>query len=131
MIQEERRNYLNIKHKRLIDRINELVGAEHGKIMSQRDLALILGCSNSSVARWLRGESTLSIETASKICDILGLDKSTYLDYDELFSNVLESTSFSKLNDENKQKVYEYIEYLVFLQNKENKQDVTLSRKKF
>ncbi len=99
--------------------------------MSQRDLALILGCSNSSVARWLSGQSTLSIEIASKICDILSLDKRAYLDYGELFSNVLEGTSFSKLNDENKQKVYEYIEYLSFLQSKENGKETTLSRKKF
>lgn len=130
MLQEERRNYLNVKHKKLIERLNEIIGAEPNKVISQRELALLLGCSNSTVARWLRGESTLNIETAAKICNILGLDKNEFLDYGDLFSDVLESNIFSKLSDENKQKVYEYIDYLLFLQSKETKENVTLSRKK-
>ena len=130
MLQEERRNYLNVKHKKLIERLNEIIGAEPNKVMSQKDLALLLGCSNSTVARWLRGESALNIETASKICNLLGLDKNEFLDYGDLFSDVLESDTFSKLNDENKRKVYEYIDYLLFLQSKETKENVTLSRKK-
>ena len=130
MLQEERRNCLKVKHKKLIERLNEIIGAKPNKVMSQRYLALLLGCSNSTVARWLRGESTLNIETASKICNILGIDKNEFLDYGDLFSDVLESNTFSKLSDENKRKVYEYIDYLLFLQSKESKQDVTLSRKK-
>ena len=109
MIKEERRDYLFSKNQKLIKKLNELVGSESNKLLSQRKLAEILNCSNSSVARWLRGETPLSREYALKICDILNLDKIEYLGYEE-------NNNYSKLNEENKQKVQEYINYLLYLQ---------------
>lgn len=124
MISEERRQYLLNRNKMLIDKLNELIGDGSNKKMSQRELANILGCSNSTVSRWLKLESSLSIEYASRICDILGLDKNEYLNYKDLFEEkLLSNDKFVKLTDENKNKVFEYINYLLFLQDKEE-QDI-------
>ena len=97
--------------------MNELIGADDNKVMSQRQLAKHLECSTSTVARWLKGEIPLNIEYAVKICKILNLDINEYIDLNNLFSLSLNNNSFLSLNEENKQKVFEYINYLLFLQN--------------
>lgn len=97
MIKEERKIYLSNKNKKLISKLNDLIGAQPNKIMSQRRLALILNCSNSTIARWLSGKSTLSIDTAIRICDILGLDKTEYLDYSDIDFGKTFSENFNKL----------------------------------
>ena len=62
-----------------------------------------------NASSFVRGETPLSREYALKICDILNLDKIEYLGYEE-------NNNYSKLNEENKQKVQEYINYLLYLQ---------------
>lgn len=117
MIKDDRRKFLLEKNNKLIAKLNELIGADDNKVMSQRQLAKYLECSNSTVARWLKGEIPLNIEYAVNICKILNLDINEYIDLNNLFSLSLNNNSFLSLNEENKQKVFEYINYLLFLQN--------------
>lgn len=128
MLRNDRKEYLLDKNKVLIEKLNELIGPGPDKVMSQRKLALLLGCSNSTVTRWCNGESPMSIECASKICDIFHLNKREYIDYENLFDENIMSDLFLMLDDENKNKVYDYIKYLYYLQNKEELN--SLSRKR-
>ena len=156
MIKDERRNYLVNKNQKLVNKLNEILGAESTKIMSQRELASILNCANSTVARWCSGESIISIETAAKLCDVLGLDKEEYLNYDDLFSKNIELETleqseqkenyqiedesliskvrmlekFDKLSDESKEKLYEYMDFLLFAQENKRKQERKKKKKK-
>ena len=122
MIYDDKRNYLLKVNKKLIIYLNQIIGSGKDKIMSQRELANHLGCSNSTVARWLRGESSLSIDIAIKICDILNLDKNKFLGELLLDKNDIK-TRFMNLSEENKTKVIEYMDFLLYQDNisKKNK----------
>ena len=117
MIKEEQRNYLFKSHKKLIEYLNTIIGSGKDKTMSQRELAKCLGCSNSTVSRWLDGECPLSIDIAIKICDILNIDKKEFLDDIILIDDSLLKTRFLNLSEENKRKVIEYIEFLLYQEN--------------
>ena len=122
MINDNRRNYLLKSNEKLITHLNEIIGGGKDKIMSQRELAKRLGCANSTVGRWLRGEIPLSIDTAIKICDILKLDKNEFLEFGGLFldnytlflNNYDLILRYLNLTDENKVKVVEYIDFLLY-----------------
>ena len=83
MIKEEQKSYLLKRTEKLIKYLNTIIGSGKDKVMSQRELAEHLGCSNSTVSRWLSGEFYLSLDIAIKICDILKLDKKEFLDLTE------------------------------------------------
>ncbi len=149
MVREEEKEFLSVNNKKLIDKLNTLIGPEKYKVMSLRDLAnilgcsnstvaswtigymfkafRILGCSNSTVARWLREENSLNVLYAYKICEILNLNKKEYLCFEELHNDNLYNEFFNKLNIVNKKKVLEYVDYLLYLQNKE---EISLRLKK-
>lgn len=114
MIKDEQREYLIKTNKKLIIFLNQIIGSGKDKIMSQRELAKYLGCSNSTVGRWLRGENPLSIDTAIKICDILNLDKNEFLEDILLVDDLNLKTRFMSLTEENRQKVIEYIDFLLY-----------------
>lgn len=120
MINDEKRDYLLKVNNKLILYLNQVIGPEKDKLMSQRELAKILGCSNSTVARWLRGENTLSISIAIKICEILNLDKKEFLGNILLLDNNLQER-FMGLSEENKIKVIEYIDFLIYQEQKTKK----------
>ena len=121
MIKEEQKNYLLKSNKKLITYLNIIIGSGKDKTMSQRELANYLGCSNSTVSRWLKGECPLSIDIAIKICDILNLDKKEYLDDIILIDDTLLKTRFLNLSEENKRKVIEYIEFLLYQESNSKK----------
>lgn len=114
MIKDEKREKENEK---LIVFLNQIIGSGKDKLMSQRELAKHLGCANSTVARWLRGENSLSIDVAIRIFDILNLDKN------EFFGDILLGEDFNlkerfmNLTKENKVKVIEYIDFLLYQEN--------------
>ena len=94
-----------------------------GKIMSERKLAEMLGCSNSTVNRWLKRESSLRIDMAIKICDIFNLDKKEMLNdifIDKNDDNIDIKLRFMNLSNDNKMRVIEYIDYLLYQQEKLN-----------
>ena len=129
MIKDERKKYLLEKTNEFIKYLNTIIGAEEDKIMGQREFAHLIGCANSTVSRWLNKEHPMSIETAYKICDILNIDKNEYLNNDMIicdtnFINLNQNVNFNNLSKENKNKVYEYIDYLLYKQNEVSKQKV-------
>lgn len=117
MIREDRKTYLLNANDKLINYLNKVIGFGKDKIMSQRELAILLNCSNSTVSRWLKKESSLSVDVALKICDILDIDKKEFLGDILLFDDSLFKTRFMNLNDDNKIKVIEYIDYLIYQEN--------------
>ena len=121
MIREERKENLNDINKNLIAYLNQVIGGTKEKIMSARDLAKLLNCSNSTVTRWLNGTSPLSIDIAIKICKILNLDILQFVDFNTLLNNndILRER-FNRLNSDNKIKVIEYIDFLLY-QEQNNK----------
>ena len=73
---EERRNKISkeidvfVKQSfDIVDRIHEILVAQ-GK--EQRDLALLLGKSESEISKWMTGTHNFTIKTLSKIESILG-----------------------------------------------------------
>lgn len=110
----------------LIKYLNTIIGGSSNHMMSQRELAQLLGCSNSTVSRWLKGEIKLRIEDAVKICDVLHLDKSRFLSELYVESMCSIESKISSLSDENVMKVLKYIDYLLYKQ--ENKCDTEESK---
>ena len=124
MIREERKENLNDINKNLIEYLNQVIGGTKEKIMSARDLAKLLNCSNSTVTRWLNGTSPLSIDIAIKICKILNLDILQFVDFNTLLNNndILRER-FNRLNSDNKIKVIEYIDFLLYQEQNNKKSD--------
>ena len=124
MIREERKENLNDINKNLIAYLNQVIGGTKEKIMSARDLAKLLNCSNSTVTRWLNGTSPLSIDIAIKICKILNLDILQFVDFNTLLNNndILRER-FNRLNSDNKIKVIEYIDFLLYQEQNNKKSD--------
>ena len=124
MIREERKENLNDINKNLIAYLNQVIGGTKEKIMSARDLAKLLNCSNSTVTRWLNGTSPLSLDIAIKICKILNLDILQFVDFNTLLNNndILRER-FNRLNSDNKIKVIEYIDFLLYQEQNNKKSD--------
>ena len=123
MIREEQKKYLLETNEKLLTFLNQFVGMGKGKIMSERKLAEMLGCSNSTVNRWLKRESSLRIDMAIKICDIFNLDKKEMLNdifIDKNDDNIDIKLRFMNLSNDNKMRVIEYIDYLLYQQEKLN-----------
>lgn len=124
MIREERKENLNDINKNLIAYLNQVIGGTKEKIMSARDLAKLLNCSNSTVTRWLNGTSPLSIDIAIKICKILNLDILQFVDFNTLLNNNdIIRERFNRLNSDNKIKVIEYIDFLLYQEQNNKKSD--------
>lgn len=106
-----------IKFEKLINHLNIIIGEDSTCIMSQRELAKLLGISNVTVCRWINKERNIKLEDAIKVCNILGLNKEEYLDKSVhgyiQFKSPLEER-ISKLSKENQEKVFEYIDYLIY-----------------
>lgn len=134
MVREERKDYLLEKNDKFINYLNTIIGADKDKIMSNRGLARLIGCSNSTVTRWLKKECPMSIDMAFKICDILNIDKSEYLNYTDLtnnkivsnisFINLNQNIKFNNLSKKNQEKVYEYIDFLLYNQEEKALQKI-------
>lgn len=124
MIKDEQRNYLLKANEKLIIFLNQIIGSGKDKTMSQRELAKHLGCSNSTVARWLRRECPLSIDIAIKICDILNLDKNEFLGDILLVDDSDLKERFMCLTEENKARVIEYIDFLLYQDKNSKKSSV-------
>ena len=123
------------KSSKLVAKLNEIIGQESYKVMSQRQLAAQLDFTNAEVSRWLSGERAISLEYALEICDLLKLDKNEYLSdfgisfidnemitkesQEELKKIYILNDIISRLNEENVTRLFEYIDYLMYLQNEE------------
>lgn len=130
MKNKKQEEYLINVNKKLINFINKNIGSSKECIMSQRELSKLLECSNASVSRWLSGERILPLDMAIKICDFLNLDKNEYLGDALTFDERVSETKFNKsdfrkkymkLSEENKLKAIEYVDYLLFQENKKFK----------
>ena len=127
------------KSSKLVAKLNEIIGQESYKVMSQRQLAAQIGFTNAEVSRWLSGERAISLEYALEICDLLNLDKNEYLsDFEISFINdemitkesqeelkriYILNDIISKLSEENVTRLFEYIDYLMYLQNEEKSEN--------
>ncbi len=130
MRNKKQEEYLININKKLIDFINKKIGSSKECIMSQRELSKQLECSNASVSRWLSGERILPLDMAIKMCDFLNLDKNEFfgdaLIFDERVSEITFNKSdfrkkYDKLSEDNKLKVIEYIDFLLFQEKKNSK----------
>lgn len=106
-----------IKFEKLVNYLNTIIGEDPTNIISQRKLAKLLGVSNVTVCRWLNRKRNIKLEDAIKICNVLGLEKEEFLD--ESVQGYVQSKSpieerISKLSKENQEKVFEYIDYLIY-----------------
>ena len=124
------------KYDKLIDKVNEIMYGSEEKVMSQRKLAKLIGNTSAQICRWLNKEQGLNMETAFLLCQVFNLEPT---DYFEIFDNIQISKNnqeyseynnlISQLSEENLQKVYEYINYLLYLQNQEKEARRNLVRK--
>lgn len=106
-----------IKFEKLVNYLNTIIGEDPTNIISQRKLAKLLGVSNVTVCRWLNRKRNIKLEDAIKICNVLGLEKEEFLD--ESVQEYVQPKSpleerISKLSKENQEKVFEYIDYLIY-----------------
>lgn len=49
--------------------------------ISQQDLAKRLGCSNSTVTMWIKGNATPRLEKIDQMCDLLDLQPGDIIEY--------------------------------------------------
>ena len=98
----------------LIDYLNTIIGGSNNHVMTQCELAELLGCQNSTISRWLNRQRRLTIEDAIKICEVLKLDKKYFLQ--RIFEQPILplEEKYMSLSEENKAKVEEYITFLQF-----------------
>ncbi len=57
--------------------------ARKKKNLSQKELGDLLGVSNKAVSKWENGESTPRRETLIKLCELLELDKTEILGFEQ------------------------------------------------
>ena len=125
-----------LKTAKLIEKLNELIGQGPDKVISQRELSRQLGYGNSAVCRWLSGEHAIGLEHAIVLCDFFGLDIKEYMDTnfevnDELvlpkskkMIRLIElDEKISVLSKKNQEKLYDYINYLLYIQEIEKEQN--------
>lgn len=98
----------------LIDYLNTIIGGSNNHVMTQCELAELLGCQNSTISRWLNRQRRLTIEDTIKICEVLKLDKKYFLQ--RIFEQPILplEEKYMSLSEENKAKVEEYITFLQF-----------------
>ena len=80
--------------------------------ISEEKLADMIGCSEESLSKWLSEKEEMPVMVSNSIAKILDAGKNE----DEFLKDL--NTRISKLNDENKRKVLEYIEFLQYNENK-------------
>ena len=98
-----------------IDYISPLVG--RNGIISQRELAYMVGCTEVSISRYLNKERNIPFDIIIKICNTLNVDSIWILKYfnnNDLFNRI------SNLSNESIDKLWDYINYLEY-QEKNNK----------
>ena len=89
----------------LIDYLNTIIGGSNNHVMTQCELAELLGCQNSTISRWLNRQRRLTIEDTIKICEVLKLDKKYFLQ--RIFEQPILplEEKYMSLSKENKEKV--------------------------
>lgn len=97
----------------LIDYLNTIIGGSNNYVMTQCELAELLGCQNSTISRWLNRQRRLTIEDAIKICDVLKLDKRFFLQ--KIFEQPVFplEKKYMSLNEENKYMVEVFMDFLL------------------
>lgn len=54
--------------------------------MSQKELAKMLGVSNSAISNWESGANSIDLDTLFKLCQVLNIDINTAFDYETKIS---------------------------------------------
>ena len=107
----------------LIDYLNTIIGGSNYYIMTQCELAELLGCQNSTISRWLNRQRRLTIEDAIKICDVLNLDKKYFLQ--RIFEQPILplEEKYMSLSEENKHMVDVFMDFILSQEKTDNTQE--------
>lgn len=105
-----------------ISYINTIVGKGSDKIITQDALSKEIGCTPVSLNRYLNKQREIPADIIFKIKKTLNISDELFMNLYQEFSlkeelqiNNIDS-NFKKLSDENKIKLIEYMEYLLFQQ---------------
>lgn len=98
---------------------------KRGRVMSgkrQKDIAEHMGVTGQTVCGWENGKQKIDILSLKKLCDYLEIDFIGLLTsvFGEGASAEDLTQNFALLNDENKKKVNEYIDFLLITERKDN-----------
>ncbi len=120
-----------------ISYINTIVGKDKEKLITQDALAKKISCTPVSLNRYLNYQREMPADIIFKIKKALNISDELFMNLYQNFSlnnevkiNNLDS-KFKKLSDENKIKLLDYMEYLIFQQcNEEDKMNNEIAKEK-
>lgn len=120
-----------------ISYINTIVGKDKEKLITQDALAKKISCTPVSLNRYLNYQREMPADIIFKIKKALNISDELFMNLYQNFSlnnevkiNNLDS-KFKKLSNENKIKLLDYMEYLIFQQcNEEDKMNNEIAKEK-
>ena len=108
-------------NKEFLNYLNSLVGKEKDKLITQDNLAKLTECTSVSMCRYLSGQREIPVDILFKIKKALNIsDEEFMIFYQEYsvndnFSQII--NRIAMLNDESKNELFNYIDYLIYKQN--------------
>lgn len=83
------------------------------KRMSQRELALKLNVSNSTISLWEKGETTPRMDKLQQLARIFGVNVSYFLEVKKQTNEEMLIAVFDTLNEEGQTRLFEYAKMLM------------------